>query len=348
MKRRVARHRLPVHRKEGRHMRFTNFSMPVVATLLSAAVHAGPKAEIEGANFVDFGTYPAKEGKSAVFVVANKGDSPLKILKVSKTCGCADAVIDKMEIPPGGSASAKVAILPDSIYGAYSKNVYFETDSPSERLLDARVSGNATPLYEIKPQAILNLGRLQPGESRVQSFRIDPVGEPFELGEPRIDCAHAVKAVLSKIDGGAWSLQVEITPDLKRGDLNLKMTLPLKSPAGWKPPEMTMTAKVGAELICIPARLTMAKGADGIWTAQAALRLLGWKGSFERDALSFSAPDGVSCSMEPKDGGQVQARISLSPSAMESVGKEGSAGVEFIHVPSGASAKLSILPALAP
>ncbi|MFA5204278.1 MAG: DUF1573 domain-containing protein, partial [Lentisphaeria bacterium] len=59
--------------------------------LMAAALAGAPKLVVEGTGTVDFGRYPAREQKTAVFVLANRGDAPLVITHVRKSCGCATA-----------------------------------------------------------------------------------------------------------------------------------------------------------------------------------------------------------------------------------------------------------------
>ena len=43
--------------------------------LMAAGLAGAPKLVVEGTGTVDFGRYPAREQKAAVFILANRGDA---------------------------------------------------------------------------------------------------------------------------------------------------------------------------------------------------------------------------------------------------------------------------------
>lgn len=292
----------------------------------------------------DFGEYPANQRRMAAFRIENKGSGMLKILKVEKTCGCADILLDKTEIASGESASMRVDILPDSIYGEYAKSIYIETDDPANKLLCVSISGTAVPLYAIKPKPLVDLGRLEPGKTISCSFRIEPVGGQFELGEPQIDCRHPAEARLERLDDGAWRLNVKLAPAEKDADLCLRVVLPLKNPPGWKSPEIAMVGRAGTQLACVPSRIFARRLKAGTGDAGLNLRLLGWAGVLKGEDVSFSGSEGTSADVKGQGDGSATVSISFDATAMDRLHQQGGAQVEFTHKPSGESAKITVLP----
>ncbi len=59
-----------------------------------------PKFQISE-SFYDFGEVNAGQVLTRTFIIANKGDSPLEILRAFTTCGCTTAELTASVIPPG-------------------------------------------------------------------------------------------------------------------------------------------------------------------------------------------------------------------------------------------------------
>lgn len=61
---------------------------------------------------VDFGKFSSKETKEAVFSFKNTGTSPLVVVDVNTTCGCAAAEYDKQPAKPGETLTVKIKYTP--------------------------------------------------------------------------------------------------------------------------------------------------------------------------------------------------------------------------------------------
>ncbi len=66
------------------------------------------------------------------YTVRNEGGSPLKIEKVSTSCGCTRAKVDRETIPPGESAQLLVSFDPTetNLYGDLLRVIYIRSNDP--------------------------------------------------------------------------------------------------------------------------------------------------------------------------------------------------------------------------
>ena len=118
---------------------------------IAALADGNPKVTVEGSPSVDFGRYPAKNSKEAVFKIANRGGTPLKIVRIRKTCSCIEASCEKKQLEPEESAELRAVIAANSIRGPYSKTIYVETNDPEKRFLCLTVSGEAATVENAAP-----------------------------------------------------------------------------------------------------------------------------------------------------------------------------------------------------
>lgn len=199
---------------------------------------------VAGAASADFKEYPANLRKEAFFTLANNGTSPAKITAVQGTCGCAEATVAKRELAPGETTELKAAILPESIFGNYSKAVFVRTDAKDQPVLVLMLNGNARPLLDVHPSGIVYAGVLTAGGAWKQSFRIKPQQAGVTFGVPVTDCNYPAAIEVKPEIGG--SVLVTATVDLAeaKGDLRLAVRVPVEQPAGWKAAEMKATGKV--------------------------------------------------------------------------------------------------------
>lgn len=309
-----------------------------------ASAENPPKAEAD-ADKADFGRYPSNESKTALFKIFNKGGAELKILKISKTCGCSEVSAGSASIVPGGETSVRIRVLPESISGNYAKNVFIETNDPGQRLLQLQVRGEAVPLFEIKPQAAIDLGRISPGEHKIQTFLIQPVHGSIDLDEPKSEGNCKVEAKLQKLPGGAWKLEVAVIPEAEfNGGISARIAIPLKSPLGWKVPEILLTAKSGVEIAALPGKAPVARQPDGSGLAKGLLRVMnGNSPSSSPEEIAALAPAGVSLKLTAKGKDLFDIEAVLDKDAMARLTEAKKLEVSFSHIKSKASCAFSLL-----
>lgn len=217
-----------------------------IISFLSLACFSGeaPAIAVDGKAAVDFGTYPAKERKEAFYKITNKGKGILKIGRIRKTCGCAEAKIDKKEIKPGEFGTLKAVVLGDSIYGGYRKNVYVASNDPKQKFLTLTVAGKAIPIITIKPKTNIYAGHIPAEKEWKQEFHLIPTKLGVKLLEPIIEGKIDAKATLIKKTEKLYQLMVTIKPEKGKQAFKCKVKVPVKKPKGWKAAEVLIMGKI--------------------------------------------------------------------------------------------------------
>lgn len=102
----------------------------LVVSLLSACNNKAPKISVEPA-LQDLGTRP-QQLIDLVFEVRNTGNADLVIEKVSVSCECTTAEMEKSVIPPGESAELRVKFDPaeDNLFGEIQRIIYLRSNDP--------------------------------------------------------------------------------------------------------------------------------------------------------------------------------------------------------------------------
>ena len=215
------------------------------------------KIEVVGPNSVDFGKYPAIGKKIAHYRIRNAGKGVLKILKVRKTCGCASATCDKKELKPKETATVEVVILPNSIFGLYSKNTFVESSDPGNRFLRLNVGGNATPLVKIEPKNFIHAGRMQTDKPWTQSFTLTASVPILKLGKPKVEKSHPAETDLKPVGKSAnrYQFSVVLVPTTQSGDFNCSVEIPILTPSNHPPLRLGVSGKIGKELSAVPGIL---------------------------------------------------------------------------------------------
>lgn len=101
----------------------------------------GPRINISPQSF-DFGEVDYGETVEHIFKVKNLGNESLKINRISTSCGCTSAKIDKEEISPGEEAELKVVYETTKMSGGHAKG-------DQERIIYIKSSDSTKPQEEV-------------------------------------------------------------------------------------------------------------------------------------------------------------------------------------------------------
>jgi hypothetical protein len=279
-----------------------------------------PQISVES-DKVDFGSYEAKLKKEAVYTITNKGGSLLKIINIRKNCGCAEARADNVNLNPGESTKFKVIVLGDSIYGEYSKNAYVETNDPKQKLTTLTFTGNAIPILKIIPKSMVYAGVLQKGAEFNEKFQLEAENDKIVFGEPVVDCAYPVKVNMKKETSKSYSLEVSIRPETP-GILKCKVNIPVKSPEGWKAPEILIIGDVGKKIMAIPSTLILPGISTQTVEKQVSIKLLGDNPTADlMRKIRWVAPKGIGIGPAIEKDSLWQFNLSISPEFLQSLSK---------------------------
>ncbi|HHH40402.1 MAG TPA: DUF1573 domain-containing protein [Chloroflexi bacterium] len=102
----------------------------VVGLLLTACGGSSPRIVVEPPS-QNLGEVP-QEPLELTYTVRNEGGSPLRIEKVSTSCDCTRATVDREVIPPGESAQLRVVLDPteENLYGNLLRVIYIRSNDP--------------------------------------------------------------------------------------------------------------------------------------------------------------------------------------------------------------------------
>ncbi|MCL4559842.1 MAG: DUF1573 domain-containing protein [Chloroflexi bacterium] len=104
----------------------------LVVGLLTACSKNAPQISIEP-SLRDLGTQP-QQMIDLIFEVKNTGNADLVIEKVSVSCACTTAELEKNTIPPGESAKLRVKFDPakDNLFGQIQRVIYLRSNDPAK------------------------------------------------------------------------------------------------------------------------------------------------------------------------------------------------------------------------
>lgn len=137
----------------------------------------------------DFGRVNQGEILAHVFSFTNEGDTPLHIKKVTTSCGCTAALVSEEKISPGKKGEIKVSFNTKGYEGKVSKDVYVETDDPSQprKQLTVTAEINIPPRPRIDlDHYSMDIGLILDTEEIRAKTKIKNKGE-LEL---QVDCSH--------------------------------------------------------------------------------------------------------------------------------------------------------------
>ena len=103
-----------------------------------------PKIEITPQSF-DFGEVEYGEKAEHTFDIMNLGGETLEITRLSTSCGCTTAEIDKESIPAGEQAELEVVYNTGAMTGAHAKGeqeriIYVKTNDPVNPQVEVTIS----------------------------------------------------------------------------------------------------------------------------------------------------------------------------------------------------------------
>lgn len=311
-------------------------------------IQAEAGIKVVGPDTVDFGTYSARERKIARFRIRNAGKKTVRILRIYKTCICATAKCDKSELVAGEEASIEIVILPNSIYGYYSKPTYFENTDINNQFLGVTVKGTAVPLVEIKPHDFIYAGRVDTNKECKVSFDLIATESGVKLGKPELKGNHPAEATMNPVTGGGdssnYRLNVRLLPIPASGDFQCGIKIPVLSPTNNPPLSLGITGKVGIEMIAFPGTFRLVISTNDV-IRSFNLRVLGDSTRvFDPSQLKLPSENGVKCEIKRAgDGRTIDVSAAFSPEFVKEVFAQGKMELNF-GMPGIASARVVCLP----
>ena len=186
------------------------------------------------------GRFPANRPPSAEIFLVNGGDAPLEGVRVRTGCSCISAVPDEDAVQPGGRLRIRLSVAPEKVAGPFSHGVFVEA---GEILLRASVTGEAVPLFAVRPQDAINLGDVACGSPFQAEFLLN-AAEAASLG--RIS-ASPLEAEIVKLSSASFRVVLRGRVPARPGRFRISASVPIVSPEGWKPSELTVFGNAAAD-----------------------------------------------------------------------------------------------------
>ncbi|MGD9157088.1 MAG: DUF1573 domain-containing protein [Desulfobacteraceae bacterium] len=159
----------------------------------------------------NFGDAVEGEQISHDFIIENRGDTPLNLLKVRSSCGCTATSYTK-EILPGekGKISARFR---SKGYGGrtVNKRIHVKTNDPKHSSLDLSITGHVNKIVGITPENIILKGAS--GKKIESDITITPdAGHPFRILEAKPKIGKYISCNLKKVnDPGPLKYTLTVT-----------------------------------------------------------------------------------------------------------------------------------------
>lgn len=151
------------------------------------------------------------------FILINKGEGVLKVLRVQPTCGCTVTKYDT-EIEPGKSGKINATVKTENFSGNISKTINVQTNDKEFATFALTLKANVKTLLSVKPSEKLSLGLVYAGTPIEKVFDITSEdGQPFEVTQ--------ITGTDEKI-----SYNLVLSPDKKNA--KFKVVIPADYPVG--------------------------------------------------------------------------------------------------------------------
>ncbi len=172
---------------------------------------------------IDLGEIYNGEVVQARISLKSAGKSPLKIIRISTSCGCTTVKQPQGDIAPGKTDAVEVDFNSSGFRGKSVKYVYIETNDPENQYVSVTLS--ALIKEELQPtqnNTLIWFGDVPVGKRAEQSYTLKNVS-PKAIGIKGITTSsNSVKVTFDQKDippDGTVTLTVNVVPD-KTGYLN--------------------------------------------------------------------------------------------------------------------------------
>jgi len=162
----------------------------------------------------DFGTVFQGETVRHVFVFTNSGTAPLKVEKVSSSCGCTAALASAKIVAPGERGEVQTSFDSTRFRGSVSKTVYLYTNDPAQPMVQLQLKGKVQAEVSIEPQ-LVNFGAVAPKRTVKSTVKLLNQGprevqlEGLETTTPELAARLSANVVPS---GGTVEVELTLTP----------------------------------------------------------------------------------------------------------------------------------------
>jgi hypothetical protein len=186
---------------------------------------------------VDLGKLQKGERAAAEFVLANRGEVPLKIKSVQPACGCTVASFDA-EIAPGATGKVRATLDTSTLSGGVAKTITVLSNDPKTPRATLTLRAEIVAFVEVAPGYLRLLQvRTMPAQTAAVNLWSGD-GTPIELLEVRAPQpwmrASVRRAEPAERREGApdeqWRVEVSLAPEAPLGPLTDKLVVRTSHP----------------------------------------------------------------------------------------------------------------------
>jgi len=147
---------------------------PPAASALPSPVSSeqAPRLQWQQSEF-NFGSLYQNEEITHIFTFRNVGKGPLRLGRLSTSCGCTAAVPAATVIAPGGTGSIKITFKSERSRGSVAKQVYVDSNDPAATRSALTIRGKVKVEVDVVPFGIY-FGTIRTGQSIERPVFIQP------------------------------------------------------------------------------------------------------------------------------------------------------------------------------
>ncbi len=164
------------------------------------------------------------------FIVNNKGEGVLKIVRVQPTCGCTVTKYDQ-EIASGKSGKILASVKTENFTGDISKTINVQTNDKDLSTFTLTVKAHIKTLLSVKPSEKMTLGLIYVGTPVEKEFDIlSEDGEPFDITQVTTADEKVKYNIIPGPDKKSAKFKVTIPGDYPVGAVNANFSLKTTHP----------------------------------------------------------------------------------------------------------------------
>ena len=159
------------------------------------------------------------------YLVHNKGEGVLKIIRVQPTCGCTITKYDP-EVKPGETGKITASLKTDNYMGETAKTINVQTNDKNLSTFTLTIKANIKTLLSVKPSEKMTLGLIYVGTPVEKEFSIlSEDGEPFDITQVTTADEKVKYNIIPGPDKKSAKFIVTVPADYPVGSVNANFSL---------------------------------------------------------------------------------------------------------------------------
>lgn len=175
----------------------------------------------------DFGIAGPKEKLNHTFTFTNIGSAPLKITRISTSCGCLATLLASKVIPSGGHGEIKATFDTKDYEGEQEKTITVYSNDPDNPSIELTIFGRIKRDVTVIPQGI-HFGNIKKGETksnRVQLLQLS--SNPLILNRIEVNehYLNTETSIINEENKKGFNIDISLKPKIPVGEFSEIITL---------------------------------------------------------------------------------------------------------------------------